>query len=400
MRKKYNSKAGANVPQNNNQPASTGNNAGAPPPANNQPAANNKPATIGNNASAPPPVNNQSLNNKAPNNKPNNKGNSMNVVSNSDVGKNVGEKVGNMIDTAANTVKNSMNNIKGKINNIPSVGNIADKGKEAVGSIEVSSVNKYLMILLIGVIFILIIMFARYLILNLYNSTDTEPYLIKGTKSGQHTVVIHQNPESINYIPILRSENQEGMEFTYSFWIMINDLDHNRGKWKHIFHKGNSSSYPNRAPGVWLHPNTNKMRVYMNTFDCPLSQYFDVDNIPIKKWICIQIVLQNIHSHTVYEDKTELTNLIEGKKDHIIDFYINGQLKKSKTIEGIPKQNNGDLWINLFGGFNGYISKLKYYARATKYNEIQNIVKEGPASIVTADTGELPPYLDDKWWQN
>ena len=28
---------------------------------------------------------------------------------------------------------------------------------------------------------------------------------------------------------------------------------------------------------------------------------------------------------------------------------MNGQLKQSQTIEGIPKQNNGDLWINKFG---------------------------------------------------
>ena len=140
------------------------------------------------------------------------------------------------------------------------------------------------------------------------------------------------------------------------------------------------------------------MRVYMNTFDCPLSEYIDVSNIPIKKWLCVQIVLQNINSHSNKDDKTELSELIEAKKDHILDFYLNGQLKKVKLLK--EYQNNGDLWINLFGGFNGYLSRLRYYARAIKYEEIQSIVKEGPASIVTADTGELPPYLDDKWWHN
>ena len=64
------------------------------------------------------------------------------------------------------------------------------------------------------------------------------------------------------------------------------------------------------------------------------------------------------------------------------------------------KQNNGDLWVNLFGGFDGYLSKLRYYDEALEYEEIQGIVKEGPSKIITADTGELPPYLDNDWWKN
>ena len=330
-------------------------------------------------------------------NRPNN---AMNIVSDNDTGKNLGSRMGGLVNNAANSVRGAINNMDKKINNIPDMNNIKNRGKSAMGSIDVSSVNKYLMILLIGVLFILIIIFAHFLIMKIYESTDTEPYLVKGTKSGQHTVVIRQNPESINYIPILRSENKNGMEFSYSFWILIMDMKYKEGEWKHIFHKGNSSSYPNRAPGVWLHPNKNTLRVYMNTFDCPLREYIDIPNIPIKKWICVQIVLQNINSHTTYDDRSELNQLIENKQDHILDFYLNGQLKRSKTLTGIPKQNNGDLWVNLFGGFNGYLSKLRYHARALKYNEIEDVVKKGPASIVTADTGELPPYLDEKWWHD
>ena len=196
----------------------------------------------------------------------------------------------------------------------------------------------------------------------------------------------------INYIQIRRSENKDGMEFTYSFWMLIMDIGYNNGKWKHVFHKGNDSSYPNRAPGVWLHPTKNSLRIYMNTFDNILD-YIDVDDIPVKKWFCVQVMIQNVHSHT-----ENPTDIIAQDKSHVLDIYLNGQLKKSKLFESVPKQNNGDIWVNLFGGYEGYLSKLRYFSEAIDEETIEGIVKEGPASVITSDTGEMPPYLDDAWW--
>ena len=82
----------------------------------------------------------------------------------------------------------------------------------------------------------------------------------------------------------------------------------------------------------------------------------------------------------------------------VLQEHINGNLKKSKLINGIPRQNNGDLWVNLFGGFSGYISKLQYHRKALDYKEIEEIVREGPSKDACGDTGEYPPYLDDSWW--
>ena len=76
-----------------------------------------------------------------------------------------------------------------------------------------------------------------------------------------------------------------------------------------ICHKGNDSSYPNRAPGVWIHPTKNSLRIYMNTFDNILD-YIDVDDVPVKKWFSN---IQNVHSHTEshrYNTKINLTFLM------------------------------------------------------------------------------------------
>ena len=256
--------------------------------------------------------------------------------------------------------------------------------------------KKWGMIFLIVVIVAIIIMIAKYIIVSYYTFTEKGPYLIEGTKNANHTVIISQDPDSINYIPLKRSDNEDGIEFTYMFWCLYMDTNlHNSGEWKHVFHKGNSTSYPNRGPGVWFHPTKNTMKVYMNTFKSPLENV-EIDNIPVKKWFHCSIVLQNKISHLDDEDKTY--NIEKG--NHILDIYINGRLKKSHQLDGVPKQNNGDVWVNLFGGYDGYLSKLRYINRAVQYEELEDIVKEGPAKVVTADTGELPPYLDDNWWFN
>ena len=116
----------------------------------------------------------------------------------------------------------------------------------------------------------------------------------------------------------------------------INDWSYKYNQWKHVFHKGNMTSWPLRATGVWLHPTKNSLRIYMNTFDNILD-YIDVDDIPVKKWFCVQVMIQNVHSHT-----ENPTDIIAQDKSHVLDVYLNGQLKKSKLFESVPKQNNGD----------------------------------------------------------
>ena len=40
--------------------------------------------------------------------------------------------------------------------------------------------------------------------------------------------------------PINRSVNEEGgIEFTWSVWLFVDDLDYMKGQFKHVFHKGN-----------------------------------------------------------------------------------------------------------------------------------------------------------------
>lgn len=308
------------------------------------------------------------------------------------------DNIKNMASNAINTAGNTLNNLQNKGGNLLNKsknlgGNILNKGDNLADNVKGGKYNKWGFIFVVAISLILIIHFVSYIVSNYYKKVNRSPLLVPHTKNAKHTVIISQDPESINYIPIKRSDNEEGIEFAYSFWSLIQDYDYKNGEWKHMFHKGNSTSYPNRAPGVWLHPNENKMRVYMNTFD-NILEYVDIDDIPVKKWFCTTVVLQNSESHT---QKDKDVNVSDGPS-HIMDVYINGNLKKSKLFTSIPRQNNGDLWINLFGGFSGYLSRLQYYSYAPDYKEIEAYLRNGPSAMTAQDTGEMPPYLDDKWW--
>ena len=82
-----------------------------------------------------------------------------------------------------------------------------------------------------------------------------------------------------------------------------------------------------------------------------------------------------------------------------LDIYVNCNLKKRCKLSGIPKINYGDLYINKNGGFQGYLSKLRYYSYAIEPYQITQICKIGPASLNDIDKKEdSPPYLAADYW--
>lgn len=268
-----------------------------------------------------------------------------------------------------------------------------NKAKAAVSGMFTSAANKVgeytesvtgnntlmlvLKIILVAILLIVLINIIKYFYLRWESSYNGSPMLVDGTKNAKQAMVISQDPQHTNYVPIRRSVDKEGIEFSYAFWFLMSDFSYKQGEWKHVFHKGNSSSYPNRAPGVWIHPNANIIRVYMNTMKSIL-EYVDIDNIPVRKWVHIVVVMKNRH----------------------LQVYVNGFLKIRKELPSLPRQNYGNVWVNMYGGYEGYLSKLQYYDRAIGGQDIDQLVTQGPGSGNCIDTKEKPPYLEDSWWTN
>jgi hypothetical protein len=247
--------------------------------------------------------------------------------------------------------------------------------------------------------FLLLVLFAFVVLLRLgisvlgYFFTPTgSPKLINGMVDAKQLIVIPQDPSSEGAITISRSVNAtEGIEFTWSVWVFIDDLTYNDGRYKCVFYKGNDFSknpntdtqglnFPNNAPGLYIAPNTNNMVIMMNTFNV-INEEITVNDIPLNKWVNVIIRCEN----------------------NTLDVYINGTIIKSHHLHGVPKQNYGDVYVSPNGGFSGYISNLWYYNYALGVSEINKIASNGPNTrmIGTNALGITNNnYLSLRWFFN
>ena len=248
------------------------------------------------------------------------------------------------------------------------------------------------------VAFLLLILFIFIILLRLgitflgyFLGPTGSPKLIDGMVDAKQLIVIPQDPSLKDSITITRSSNaNEGIEFTWSVWIYIDDLTYNSGRYRCVFYKGNDYAkksnsqdsqglnFPNNAPGLYISPNSNSLVVMMNTFNV-INEEITIDNIPINKWVNVIIRCQN----------------------NTLDIYINGTIIKSHYLHGVPKQNYGDVYIAPNGGFSGYISNLWYYNYALGTAEISKLTSKGPNTYMKGSNGlniKKPDYLSLRWF--
>ena len=220
-----------------------------------------------------------------------------------------------------------------------------------------SLVAKFAFLLIVIFGFIILLKFGLAII-GYFMSPRQSPHLINGTVDAKNAIIFNQDPSFNNAVTIYRSVNaSDGLEFTWSVWIFVNNWQYLQGQYKHIFYKGNSNlaenglNFPNNAPGLYLAPNNNDLIVIMNTFDV-INEEIVVPNIPLNKWLNIIVRCQN---------KT-------------LDVYANGTITRSLQLSSVPKQNYGDVFVGMNGGFDGYISDLWYFNHALGTRVIQNII--------------------------
>jgi Concanavalin A-like lectin/glucanases superfamily len=248
-----------------------------------------------------------------------------------------------------------------------------------------SLVTKFAFLLLVIFGFIVLLRIGISLISYFFKPNES-PHLIDGMIDASQMVIYPQDPSSNSAVTIYRSVNAtDGVEFTWSVWIFINNLNSgNDGMYKHIFSKGNSDLgsngiiQPNNAPGLYIAPNTNALVLMMNTFNV-IDEEITIPDIPLNKWVNVIIRCQNT----------------------TLDVYINGTIARSINLHGIPKQNYGDVFVAMNGGFNGYISNLWYYNYALGTAAIQNISERGPNTKMIGSNGmndKMYNYLSLRWF--
>jgi hypothetical protein len=226
--------------------------------------------------------------------------------------------------------------------------------------------------------------FSGQIINAIFNPSN--PYIVKGLITGNGGTQIFAAED----IPIVRSENQNGIEFSYSVWINISNLDTSVGKYKHVFSKGDNVatpnikdslsgiSYPNNAPGLYISPDTNALVVYMNTFN-EIAETAVVSDVPLNKWLHVVIRVQQKY----------------------LDVYINGTLVKRTLLTSLPKQNYGNVYVTIGEGFNGSLSNLQYFDYALEPGAIMGLSASGPNLTKNSENKDLqnvPPSLSMQWY--
>ena len=252
-----------------------------------------------------------------------------------------------------------------------------------------SLIARFSFLMLVIFVFIILLKISMSILKRILTHINNNPILVNGMIDAKKTAItIPQNPSSNGSIIINRSINSpSGIEFSWSVWIFINDLTYKEGVYKHIFSKGNNIDlknnglyFPNNAPGMYIYPNTNDLLVVMNTYDT-IQEEITINDIPMGKWV----------------------NVILRCRDKILDVYINGTITKSINLNGVPKQNYGDVFVAMNGGFDGNLSDLRYYDYSMGLNEIYGLSTMGPnLTISSSNSASLllrtADYLSLRWY--
>jgi len=253
-----------------------------------------------------------------------------------------------------------------------------------------SIIAKFVFLIFVVIVFMFLANLGIKLI-GYFMEPSRDPYLVKGTAPGNANIVIKQDPNNSDSVPIFRSNNQsKGLELTWSVWLFIDDikvdLPSGSPKFSHIFSKGNRTfdsngiATVNNAPGVYLSNTENTIRVYMDTVR-DNNQYIDITNIPLRKWFHLAVRVQNT----------------------VLDVYVNGVMSGRKEYSEVLKQNYEDVLVGHNNGFTGTLSNLVYYSRALNVFELNNILMYGPnitqsSRVPDNSRSGYYSYLSNLWY--
>lgn len=176
---------------------------------------------------------------------------------------------------------------------------------------------------------------------------------------------------------------------------------------------------PIQAPGIWLHPYVNNIRIVLTTYS---SKPYDKDNFnfshshdstsftdrkyDIKKInrdatgtehpnvirysapSPCEVVAdkKSMNNENVYREFFDIDNfpikeifhfalVING---HSAEVYLNAKLIKTQVLFGEARYNKGDLYLNYGGSLNGSMMDFKFISHALNQKNILNLLREKP----------------------
>lgn len=342
-----------------------------------------------------------------------------------ELGTNVGTAVSNLASNTQEAVKNTYNNV---VSSIPSTSDLSSQvvtaeqnTAEGVSSFFSANtlVSKIAFVFFVIILF-LILMKIGIMLIGYFTGRPTDPFIVKGNMAGTTNLTISRNPEFPTSVVLPRSNNEkDGAEFTWSVWLNVNSLTNEKANdgtnlyYNHIFNVGNAIPDVrtgimtiNNAPGLYLteykHADYNptgkgyglKLHVVMDTEPIQgekgsetTHKTLDITELPFNNWFHVAVRLKNT----------------------VMDVYVNGTIAGRMQFQTVPKQNFYDINVCNNGGFNGYLSNLRYYSRALNVFDINSVVLTGPdlsSAVISGNKAGSTAllnnysYISNTWYMN
>lgn len=244
------------------------------------------------------------------------------------------------------------------------------------------------------------------------------------------------NPNANNYRPIIKSYNRKGgIQFSYSFWLYIEDSTPNNVANRVILLRGDTKAYgittnqqvnngvitvtsSNRiepiipiiqSPGISFGNSYDNIVVTFNTLDNPLTT---VRMKPISgandnsiRHNLLKLMQQRWFMLTfTFEDNVAINDFEDGI---IVRCYVNEVLYHTETFKSALKTNNGDVHIfpsiqsDTRGAMrNARVGNVKYYNYALGDTQVRDLFAKGapkyPCKELMGDDGiGSPLYLSE-----
>jgi hypothetical protein len=183
--------------------------------------------------------------------------------------------------------------------------------------------------------------------------------IVVGSQSGKQSKTVSvQLPQSFN--------QPEGLTYSYSGWVLVNDFGAGYGKRRTIFKVGDD------MPGLFIDSTSNSFIVSVKTFGA--TETILIPSVPALKWLHVGIVVDQ----------------------QAVDVYINGTLRQHHTLGQLPQQSTSPE-IQMGPDWDGVLARLTYYSRALRPSEIKRLAGE-PVPDDLQKKPAVPQYFDLSWY--
>ena len=201
-------------------------------------------------------------------------------------------------------------------------------------------------IIFIGIVSLLVLIYLIYKLLKYLDEgiVRVEEFIVKANQPQGLSMMDDEGKDLITF-----SQPNQGFSFSTLIWFYIKDYNYRYGMRKVIMRKGGFI--------ISLMEYSNSLEIAIPIYDSSTSVKLKYENLPLQKWICLVVLLENRH----------------------IDLWMNGELYQSKHLENFPKifENKVTTFVP-GGGFSGFLGTILHFEYPLPKSTIISYFKLGP----------------------